>query len=151
MTQKQILPPNIRADSNCQPTWVTQNAIHEEQELILLGGGHYSPPPYRHRVNWLNFCIEKTIETTTVWKQGKQQLDFNFQSMFDKIPENDGVPRGPNGEKLCCCKRIDGVCQEDPSRSNRCCKTVSINYIIMIFISVMGKNHFICPLAFRRF
>ena len=104
-----------------------------------------------HRVNWLNFCIEKTIETTTVWKQGKQQLDFNFQSMFDKIPENDGVPRGPNGEKLCCCKRIDGVCQEDPPRSNRCCKTVSINYIIMIFISVMGKNHFICPLAFRRF
>ena len=30
---------------NCQPTWVTQNAIPREQELILLGGGHYDPPP----------------------------------------------------------------------------------------------------------
>ena len=45
MAQKQILPPNIRVDRNCQPTWVTQNAIPEEQELILLGGGHDSPPP----------------------------------------------------------------------------------------------------------
>ena len=43
--QEQILPPNIRVDRNCQPTWVTQNAIPEEQELILLGGGHDSPPP----------------------------------------------------------------------------------------------------------
>ena len=30
---------------NCQPTWVTQNAIPEEQELILLGGGIRCPPP----------------------------------------------------------------------------------------------------------
>ena len=36
MAQKQILPPNIRVDRNCQPTWVTQNAIPEQQELILL-------------------------------------------------------------------------------------------------------------------
>ena len=50
MAQKQILPPNIRVDRNCQPTWVTQNAIPEEREPILLGGGHDSPPPYRHRV-----------------------------------------------------------------------------------------------------
>ena len=40
-----MLPLNIRVDMNCQPTWVTQNAIPEEQELILLGGGHDSPPP----------------------------------------------------------------------------------------------------------
>ena len=30
---------------NCQPTWVTQNAISGEQELISLGGGHYDPLP----------------------------------------------------------------------------------------------------------
>ena len=41
---------HIRVDRNCQPTWVTQNAIPEEQELILRRGGHDSPPPYRHRV-----------------------------------------------------------------------------------------------------
>ena len=29
---------HIRVDRNCQPTWVTQNAIPEEQELILLWG-----------------------------------------------------------------------------------------------------------------
>ena len=40
-----MLSPNIRVDMNCQPTWVTQNAILGEQELILLGGGHYDPPP----------------------------------------------------------------------------------------------------------
>ena len=40
-----MLPLNIRVDKNCQPTWVTQNAIPREQELILLGGGHYDPPP----------------------------------------------------------------------------------------------------------
>ena len=41
-----MLPPNIRVDMNCQPTWVTQNAIPGEQELILLGGGgHYDPTP----------------------------------------------------------------------------------------------------------
>ena len=45
MAQKQILPHNIRVDRNCQPTWVTQNAIPEEQELILLRGGHYDPLP----------------------------------------------------------------------------------------------------------
>ena len=39
-----MLPPNIRVDMNCQPTWVTQNAIAEEQELISLGEGHYAPP-----------------------------------------------------------------------------------------------------------
>ena len=38
-----MLPLNIRVDKNCQPTWVTQNAIPEEQELILLGGGGHSP------------------------------------------------------------------------------------------------------------
>ena len=32
-----MLPPNIRVDMNCQPTWVTQNAIPGEQELISLG------------------------------------------------------------------------------------------------------------------
>ena len=45
MAQKQILPHNIRVDRNCQPTWVTQNAIPEEQELISLRGGHYDPLP----------------------------------------------------------------------------------------------------------
>ena len=40
-----MLPLNIRVDMNCQPTWVTQNAIPREQELISLGGGHYDPPP----------------------------------------------------------------------------------------------------------
>ena len=40
-----MLPPNIRVDMNCQPTWVTQNAIPGELELISLGGGHYDPPP----------------------------------------------------------------------------------------------------------
>ena len=40
-----MLPLNIRVDRNCQPTWVTQNAIPREQELISLGGGHYDPPP----------------------------------------------------------------------------------------------------------
>ena len=40
-----MLPLNIRVDKNCQPTWVTQNAIPREQELISLGGGHYDPPP----------------------------------------------------------------------------------------------------------
>ena len=39
-----MLPTNIRVDRNFQPTWVTQNAIPEEQELISLGGGHYDPP-----------------------------------------------------------------------------------------------------------
>ena len=38
MARKQILLHNIRVDRNCQPTWVTQNAIPEEQDLILLGG-----------------------------------------------------------------------------------------------------------------
>ena len=39
-----MLPTNIRVDMNCQPTWVTQNAIPGERELILLGGGgHYDP------------------------------------------------------------------------------------------------------------
>ena len=46
MAQKQILPPNIRVDRNCQPIWVTQNEIPEEQDLFLLGGGgRDSPPP----------------------------------------------------------------------------------------------------------
>ena len=40
-----MLPPNIRVDMNCQPTWVTQNAIPGELELILLGEGHYDPLP----------------------------------------------------------------------------------------------------------
>ena len=40
-----MLPPNLRADMNCQPTWVTQNAIPGELELISLGGGHYDPLP----------------------------------------------------------------------------------------------------------
>ena len=44
MARKQILPHNIRVDRNCQPTWVTQNAIPGEQELIPLGGGGYDPP-----------------------------------------------------------------------------------------------------------
>ena len=35
-----MLPPNIRVDMNCQPTWVTQNAIPGEHEL-----GHYDHPP----------------------------------------------------------------------------------------------------------
>ena len=45
---RRIIPPNIRVDRNCQPTWVTQNAIPEEQELILIGGvggGAESAPP----------------------------------------------------------------------------------------------------------
>ena len=54
MAQKQILPPNIRVDRNCQPTWVTQNAIPEEQELILLGGGHDSPPPTDTGLSYTN-------------------------------------------------------------------------------------------------
>ena len=45
MAQKHIIPHNIRVDRNCQPAWVTQNAIPEEQELILLRGGHYDPLP----------------------------------------------------------------------------------------------------------
>ena len=32
-----MLPLNIRVDMNCQPTWFTQNAIPEEQELTQLG------------------------------------------------------------------------------------------------------------------
>ena len=41
-----MLSPNIRVDMNCQPTWVTQNAIPGEQELIsLVGGGHYDSLP----------------------------------------------------------------------------------------------------------
>ena len=40
-----MLPLNIRVDRNCQPTWVTQNAIPGELELISLGGGHYDPLP----------------------------------------------------------------------------------------------------------
>ena len=40
-----MLPLNIRVDMNCPPTWVTQNAIPRELELISLGGGHYDPPP----------------------------------------------------------------------------------------------------------
>ena len=40
-----MLPTNIRVDMNCQTTWVTQNAIPGELELILLGGGHYDPLP----------------------------------------------------------------------------------------------------------
>ena len=42
-----MLPLNIiiRVDRNCQPTWVTQNAIPEEQELILLGGGAFNALP----------------------------------------------------------------------------------------------------------
>ena len=51
MAQKQILPHNIRVDRNCQPAWVTQNAISEEQELILLRGGHYDPPPDKVGLN----------------------------------------------------------------------------------------------------
>ena len=45
LAQKQMLPLNIRVDMNCQPTWVTQNVIPGEQELILLGEGHYDPLP----------------------------------------------------------------------------------------------------------
>ena len=39
-----MLPLNIRVDMNCQPTWVAQNAIPEEQELILQGGVIMTPP-----------------------------------------------------------------------------------------------------------
>ena len=45
LAKKQMLPTNIRVDMNCQPTWVTQNAIPGELELISLGGGHYDPLP----------------------------------------------------------------------------------------------------------
>ena len=40
-----MLPTNIRVDMNCQPTWVTQNAIPDVQELNSLGGGPLWPPP----------------------------------------------------------------------------------------------------------
>ena len=40
---------------NCQPTWVTQNAIPEEQELILLGGGHYDPPLAKVGLIWKDY------------------------------------------------------------------------------------------------
>ena len=53
-----MLPPNIRVDRNCQPTWVTQNAIPEEQELILLGGGIRCPPPTdTGLMNLYPFCV----------------------------------------------------------------------------------------------
>ena len=55
-----MLPPNIRVViMNCQPTWVTQNAIPEEQELISLGGGHYDPPPDKVGLKDLGFHFSK--------------------------------------------------------------------------------------------
>ena len=39
-----MLPLNIRVDKNCQPTWVTQNAIPREQELISIGWGVIMTP-----------------------------------------------------------------------------------------------------------
>ena len=52
-----MLPTNIRVDMNCQPTWVTQNAIPGELELISLGGGHYDPLPDKVGLNKLRLCI----------------------------------------------------------------------------------------------
>ena len=46
---------HIRVDRNCQPTWVTQNAIPEEQELILLGL-RYSPGSQASKL-LLHFCV----------------------------------------------------------------------------------------------
>ena len=54
-----MLPPNIRVDRNCQPTWVTQNAIPEEQELILLGGGIRCPPPTDTGLKEILFNIQQ--------------------------------------------------------------------------------------------
>ena len=52
-----MLPLNIRVDKNCQPTWVTQNAIPREQELISLGGGHYDPPPDKVGLNGITKLV----------------------------------------------------------------------------------------------
>ena len=54
-----MLPLNIRVDMNCQPTWVTQNAIPREQELISLGGGHYDPPP--DKVGLRKFSVNEAV------------------------------------------------------------------------------------------
>ena len=68
-------------------------------------------------------------------------LNKQFTDIFivKPPPTDDGIPRGKNGEKLCCCKRVDGVCQKEPPRSNRCCKTV-------IFKSMKFKGE---PFDFR--
>ena len=52
-----MLPLNIRVDMNCQPTWVTQNAIPGEQELISLWGGHYDPLPDKVGLKKFQFPI----------------------------------------------------------------------------------------------
>ena len=52
------------------------------------------------------------------------RIVFDGGVIFIVKRTDDGIPRGENEEKLCCCKRVDGVCQKDPPRSNRCCKTV---------------------------
>ena len=53
---------------NCQPTWVTQNAIPREQELISLGGGHYDPLPDKvglndTKINSASYIKDMTLNT----------------------------------------------------------------------------------------
>ena len=92
MAQKQMLPLNIRVDRNCQPTWVTQNAIPEEQELILIGGmwGPESSPPYRHRVKAFYLTVShgnRHSKIPILWNQ------INAHSMCRFILSVDFVPR----------------------------------------------------------
>ena len=62
-----MLPTNIRVDMNCQPTWVTQNAIPGELELISLGGGHYDPLPDKVGLNLYIHKIDLSEEMYTYY------------------------------------------------------------------------------------
>ena len=65
LAQKQMLPTNVRVDMYCQPTWVTQNAIPGELELILLGRGHYEPLPDKVGLSFFMKLQDKLITIRT--------------------------------------------------------------------------------------
>ena len=59
---------NVRVHRNCQQIGVPQNAIPDAQELILLRGGHYGPPPCKVglRLQTLNFGFGLQLDNNLV-------------------------------------------------------------------------------------
>ena len=70
-----MLPPNIRVDMNCQPTWVTQNAIPDKQELILLRGGHYDPLPDKvGLMEWTSLTLLPFLKKSKIYIQNLDDI-----------------------------------------------------------------------------
>ena len=92
-----MLPLNIRVDRNCQPTWVTQNAIPEEQELILLRGGHYDPLPdkvglrmghqflpFFYVKSWSNFTPNGSFKICSSWRFQSTPYMLNLMKFWPR-------------------------------------------------------------------